>query len=195
MITRNLKELRLKQNAICLWFTGLSGAGKTTIGRLLEQRLHTYHYFSIVLDGDILRKGLSWDLGYSNADRKENIVRTAQIAKLLIDNGVIVICCLISPLHEMRKTAQEIIGAEDFYTVWVNCPLEVCEQRDVKGLYDKARKGQIKDFTGIDSDFEKPLNPDIIVNTHEKIPEECVDIIWKKIKNIIGKEDKAYIGT
>lgn len=185
MITRKLKELRLKQNSLVLWFTGLPSSGKTTIGRELEKKLHSNHYFSVVLDGDILRSGVSWELKYNTADRVENVARAAHIAKILVDNGIIVICCLISPLHEMRKMAQNMIGSNDFYTVYVNCPIGVCEQRDVKGLYVKARKGQIEDFTGIDAPYEAPLNPDIMINTHEMMIDECVEKIYDKIKNLI----------
>lgn len=145
--------------------TGLSGAGKTTLSITIQNELRKRGYFTKIFDGDIVRTGLCKDLGYSLEDRLENIRRIAEVAKIFKDSGIIVICSFISPTHEIRSMAKEIIGEEHFIEVYVNAPLEVCEQRDVKGLYAMARKGLIKDFTGIDSVFEPPVKPDIEVRT------------------------------
>lgn len=155
----------MKQNPKVIWMTGLSGAGKTTLSLVIQNELRKRGYFTKIFDGDIVRTGLCKDLGYSLEDRLENIRRIAEVAKLFKDSGIIVICSFISPTHEIRRLAKEIIGEDHFIEVYVNATLEVCEERDVKGLYAKARKGLIKDFTGIDSVFEPPLKPDIELRT------------------------------
>lgn len=153
------------QDPKVVWMTGLSGAGKTTLALALEKTTREKGFFAIVLDGDIMRDGINRDLGFSASDRTENIRRTAEIAKLFADQGLIVICSFITPQKSMRDMARRIIGAPRFIEVYVNCPLEICEQRDIKGLYEKARKGAIKEFTGITSPYDIPENPDIEIHT------------------------------
>jgi adenylylsulfate kinase len=164
-IRRNRKRFLVRQDPKVIWMTGLSGAGKTTLAVALEREIHRKGYFTKAFDGDEIRKGINKDLGFSLEARLENIRRTAEIAKLFCDHGLIVICSLITPTIEMRDLAKSIIGPERFIEVFVNCPIEVCEQRDVKGLYKKARAGLLKNFTGIDSEYEKPLHPDIELRT------------------------------
>jgi adenylylsulfate kinase len=159
------KEALLKQNAFVIWFVGLSGSGKSTLATGLENYLHTKGYLTQLLDGDNLRTGINDNLNFSEDDRLENVRRTAEVSKLFLNCGVITICSLISPTEKVRKMAKEIIGEEHFIEVYVDCSLDVCEQRDVKGLYAKARKGEIKDFTGISSPFEVPSNPDLVIDT------------------------------
>jgi adenylylsulfate kinase len=148
-----------------LWFTGLSGAGKSTLAEAFAQKIQQNQQKVIILDGDEMRKGLCKGLGFSEADRMENIRRVAEVAKLLIMNDIYVICSLISPLQSMRDLAKNIIGEAHFKEVFISAPLETCEKRDVKGLYQKARKGEIKGFTGIDAPFEIPQNADIVIET------------------------------
>ncbi|MDT8308558.1 MAG: adenylyl-sulfate kinase [Bacteroidales bacterium] len=164
-IRRNRKRFLVRQNPKVIWMTGLSGAGKTTLSRALQEEIHKKGYFSKIFDGDVIRTGLCSDLSYSMEDRRENIRRIAELSKIFIDSGIIVICSFISPTNEVRKLAKDIIGHENFIEVYINAPLEVCEKRDVKGLYKKARQGLIRDFTGIDSAFEVPENPDIEIRT------------------------------
>ncbi len=184
VLARTSKEAMLHQKGIVLWFVGLSGSGKSTIAKALERDLHQAGKLTMLLDGDNLRTGINNNLGFSEADRKENIRRAAEVAKLFADNGIITICSLISPTEEIRSMAKSIIG-QDYFEVFINCPLEVCEQRDVKGLYQKARKGEIKNFTGIDSPFEHPVHPSIEVRT-DLIPlEECKDNILRAVTPLI----------
>jgi adenylylsulfate kinase len=164
-IRRNRKRFLVRQDPKVIWLTGLSGAGKTTIAVALEKEIQRKGYFTKMFDGDIIREGVNKDLGFSDADRMENIRRTAEIAKLFVDHGLIVICSFISPTKAMRDLARDTIGKQRFIEVFVNCPLEVCEERDVKGLYKKARLGLIKDFTGIGSLYEIPEHPDIELRT------------------------------
>jgi len=164
-IRRNRKRFLVRQDPKVIWLTGLSGAGKTTIAVALEKEIQRKGYFTKMFDGDVIREGVNKDLGFSEDDRMENIRRTAEIAKLFVDHGLIVICSFISPTKAMRDLAREIIGKQRFIEVFVNCPLEVCEERDVKGLYKKARLGLIKNFTGIGSLYEIPEHPDIELRT------------------------------
>jgi adenylylsulfate kinase len=159
------KEALLNQNAVVIWFVGLSGSGKSTLATGLENYLYSKGYMTKLLDGDNLRIGINNNLNFSEEDRVENIRRTAEVSKLFLDCGIITICSLISPTESIRKMAKEIIGQESFIEVFVDCSLEVCEQRDVKGLYAKARSGEIKNFTGISSPFEIPENPDLVIDT------------------------------
>ncbi len=172
VLARTSKESLLNQKGIVLWFVGLSGSGKSTIAKALERELHQAGKLTMLLDGDNLRTGINNNLGFSEADRKENIRRAAEVAKLFAGNGIITICSFISPTEEIRQMAKEIIGS-DYFEVFINCPLEVCEQRDVKGLYQKARRGEIKNFTGIDSPFEHPVHPFIEVHTDLKSLDDC----------------------
>lgn len=172
---RNEKEILLQQHAYVIWMTGLSGAGKTTIAQGLEIELSKRGYLTQILDGDNIRSGINNNLGFSNDDRQENIRRIAEVSKLFIDCGIICINSFISPSNEIRKIAYDIIGRKNVIEVFVNAPLEVCESRDVKGLYKKAREGIIKDFTGIDSLFEAPQNPEIELHTDRFGINECVE--------------------
>jgi bifunctional enzyme CysN/CysC len=165
------------QQARCLWFTGLSGSGKSTIANLLEKRLHADGKHTYILDGDNVRHGLNRDLGFTEADRVENIRRVAEVAKLLVDAGLIVIVAFISPFRAERQLARGLFDPGEFIEVFVDTPLEECERRDMKGLYAKARRGELKNFTGIDSDYEPPQSPEIHLRTIEVRPEACVDQI------------------
>ncbi len=186
IIQREDKEKLLKQRSKAIWLTGLSGAGKTTLGATLEKELFKRGYLTQVLDGDNIRSGINKNLKFTEEDRKENIRRIAEVNKLFINCGIITINCFISPTEEIRNMAREIIGEENFIEVYVNAPLEVCEERDTKGLYAKARRGEIKNFTGIDSPFEPPKNPDIEIRTDLMTVEEAVkkllDFVLPKIK-------------
>ena len=153
------------QRGRVVWMTGLSGSGKSTIAIALERELHNFGHFCVVLDGDNVRTGINNNLGFSDADRTENIRRIAEVAKLFVQQGVIVVCCFVSPTIAIRAQAKAIISADDFIEVFVDTPLDICEQRDVKGLYAKARKGEVKDFTGISAPFEAPLSPALVLKT------------------------------
>ena len=165
------------QMAQCLWFTGLSGSGKSTIANLLEKRLHAEGKHTYILDGDNVRHGLNRDLGFTEADRVENIRRVAEVAKLLVDAGLIVIVAFISPFRAERQLARSLFDPGEFIEVFVDTPLEECERRDAKGLYAKARRGELKNFTGIDSDYELPELPGVHLQTVNTTPESCVDQI------------------
>ena len=173
IINKGQKEKLLKQRAKVLWFTGLSGSGKTTLGAALEKELFNKGYLTQILDGDNIRSGINKNLKFTEEDRVENIRRIAEVTKLFLNCGVIAINCFISPTKETRDMAKSIIGKEDLIEVYVSTPIEVCEKRDTKGLYAKARRGEIKNFTGISSPFEVPKNPDIVVNTAELNLEEA----------------------
>ncbi len=174
------KERLLNQRSVVVWIVGLSGSGKSTLARGLENELHRRGYLTQVLDGDNLRSGINNNLGFSHEDRVENIRRAAEVSKLFADCGIITICSLITPTNDIRAMARSIVG-EKYFEVYVNCPLEVCESRDVKGLYKRARKGEIKNFTGIDSPFESPENPDIEIRTDIHSIEECHKQLVEKI--------------
>lgn len=175
-VKREDREKILKQKGILLWFTGLSGSGKSTVAVMLEQRLHDKGKLTYLLDGDNVRHGLNKDLGFSSTDRIENIRRIAELSKLFVDAGIITIATFISPFIEEREKVKKLLG-EDFREIYVNCPLEICETRDPKGIYKKARQGTIKDFTGIDSPYQEPINPDITIHTNENSLEECTSQI------------------
>ena len=186
ILTRADKENLLGQKSICIWMTGLSGSGKSTIAKGLEKKLHREGFLTKLLDGDNVRSGLCNNLGFSDEDRKENIRRVAETARLFVDCGIITINSFISPSLDIRDMARSIIGNEDFYEVYINCPLEVCEERDVKGLYQKARAGNIKDFTGIHSDFEEPEDPAVEINTAEHTAEASVDQLYDAVYPVIS---------
>ena len=181
LLQRSDREQRLGQRSKVLWLTGLSGSGKSTIAQALERKLHNEGYFAQVLDGDNIRSGINNNLGFSLEDRKENIRRIAEIAKLYLHSGVITLNSFVSPTREIRAYARDIIGAEDFIEIYINAPLEVCEARDVKGLYKKARKGEIKGFTGIDSPYEAPETPALEIRTDQMSLEESVQCIYEFI--------------
>lgn len=165
LLQRSDKETLLGQHGLCIWMTGLSGSGKSTIAVELERRLHAGGIHSMVLDGDNVRSGINSNLGFSEVDRTENIRRIAEVAKLFVGNGTVTICCFVSPTIAIREQAKAIIGANDFVEVFVDTPLEECERRDVKGLYAKARAGEVKDFTGISAPFEPPVQADLVIHT------------------------------
>ena len=186
MLSRSAKEQLLGQKGLMVWFTGLSGSGKRTLAVALERELHQRGLLCRILDGDNIRSGINNNLGFSAADREENIRRIAEVGKLFVDTGIITLAAFISPDEKMRQMAASIIGNEDFLEVYVNTPIEACEKRDVKGLYAKARKGEIKNFTGVSAPFEAPENPDISIDTSVTSLEESVQallsIILPKIK-------------
>lgn len=188
-INKSLRENQMGQKALTIWMTGLSGAGKSTIANELEKKLFAMGRHTMLLDGDNVRLGLNRNLGFSEGDRIENIRRIAEVAKLMNDAGLLVITSFISPFRLDRRRAKEIIG-EDFVEVFVSTPLSECERRDVKGLYKKARNGEISDFTGVSSPYEEPENPDIIVDTCEKKVEECVDAILQELEKIAAKKQE-----
>jgi adenylylsulfate kinase len=167
LLQQKHKEVLLQQHGLVLWLTGLSGSGKSTVAKELEKILHQQGFLTSVLDGDNIRSGINNNLGFSPSDRQENIRRIAEVAKLFRQTGIVTICSFVSPTRKIRQSAKSIIGAKYFYEVYIDAPLEVCEQRDVKGLYKKARAGIIKQFTGIDAPFEAPINPDVHVETHK----------------------------
>lgn len=175
----------MQQRGVTVWFTGLSGAGKTTISQGVEKELRAIGYQLEILDGDIVRQNLTKGLGFSKEDRDENIRRIGFVSHLLTRNGVIVLVSAIAPYREIREEVRHRIG--DFVQVYVNAPLEVCEERDVKGLYKKARAGEIKNFTGIDDPYEAPLNPDIECSTKDETEEESIAKVLQYLK------DKGYI--
>lgn len=162
---RNEKEFRLRQKAKVIWLTGLSGSGKTTLGLGLEKELFRMGYIVQMLDGDLIRRGINNNLSFSVEDRTENIRRIAEVSRLFINCGIITIDCFISPTKEIRSMARDIIGKDDFIELYLDAPLNVCEGRDIKGLYARARKGEIPDFTGITSPYEPPDHPDLVINT------------------------------
>lgn len=188
IVGRKEKEQLLNQTAKVIWMTGLSGSGKSTIAIALEKELTQKGFLTQVLDGDNIRTGINNNLGFSDADRTENIRRIAEVSKLFVNCGVITINCFVSPTNAIRNAAKEIIGAENFVEVFIDTPLEICEQRDVKGLYKKARAGEIKDFTGINAPFEVPENAAIVVKTANKTVEESVNTILKDILTLITKK-------
>lgn len=161
----------------CIWFTGLSGSGKSTIANLLEKRLFDQGLHTYLLDGDNLRHGLNRDLGFTEADRVENIRRVAEVSRLMVDAGLIVIASFISPFQSERQMARRLFSDSEFFEVFVDTPLAECEKRDVKGLYAKARRGELRNFTGIDSAYERPEHPELIVDTCNFSAEECVEQI------------------
>ena len=186
-ITRKARELSRGHKGVTIWLTGLSGSGKSTIAHSLEEKLFERGIATYVLDGDNIRFGLNKDLGFSREDREENIRRIGEVAKLFVDAGIITITAFISPYRSDRDNVRSIHSKADFIEVYVKCPIEICEQRDVKGLYKKARNGEIKGFTGIDAPYEEPENPEIVVDTAK----ESLDVSINKIINYL--EQNAYI--
>jgi adenylylsulfate kinase len=185
-VSRVSKELLLNQRAKVLWFTGLSGSGKSTVAAELDHFLAKKGFLTSVLDGDNVRTGINANLGFSEQDRTENIRRIAEVAKLMVNSGLITICCFVSPLESQRNLARNIVGADNFIEVFVDTPIEICEQRDVKGLYKKARAGEIKDFTGINAPFETPVNANCIVKTKDKSVYENAMEVYQAIEKGIS---------
>jgi adenylylsulfate kinase len=184
------KEARRKLNlhkSVVLWFTGLSGAGKSTLANAVEKRLYEKGLRTYLLDGDNIRHGINQDLGFNSGDRKENIRRIGEISKLFVDAGMILITAFISPYREDRNLARSILEDEEFIEVYIKCPLEECEKRDPKGLYKKAKNGEIPEFTGISSPYEEPISPEIIIETDRQQINDAVEQI---IHYLV---DKGYI--
>lgn len=184
-VSRGDFEHKLSQHGLVIWLVGLSGSGKSTVAKALKKRLFDEGYLVRLLDGDNMRLGVNNNLGFSADDRKENIRRTAEVAKLFKDTGIITLVAAITPTHAIQQMTRDIIGADDFFEVYVSTPVTECERRDVKGLYKKARAGEIASFTGVSDPFEEPLNPDLKIDTTGKPVEESVDMIVKKIINKI----------
>ena len=184
MLSRSDKEKLLGQKGVMLWFTGLSGSGKSTVAIALEREPQKRGLLCRILDGDNIRSGINKGLGFTAEDRRENIRRIAEVAKLFVDTGIITIAAFISPSNDLRRMASDIIGAEDFKEVYISTPLEVCEARDVKGLYAKARRGEIKNFTGISAPFEAPEHPALSIDTSKVSLEDSV----KQILTFLGIE-------
>jgi bifunctional enzyme CysN/CysC len=176
-IDKDARALQKLQKPFCLWLTGLPGAGKSTIANLLEKELFARGRHTYILDGDNIRQGLSRDLGFSEADRVENIRRAMEVARLFVDAGLVVIVSFISPYRTERDLARSRFGPDEFVEIYVDASLEECERRDPKGLYAKARRGELVNFTGIDSDYQPPEAPEIRLDTVAKSPDECVDLI------------------
>ena len=183
MMSRTDKEALLGQRGMMVWFTGLSGSGKSTIAMGVERELHKRGILCRILDGDNIRAGINSNLGFSAEDRMENIRRIAEIGKLFVQTGIVTLACFVSPTNDVRRLARDIIGEEDFMEVYVSTPLEECERRDVKGLYARARKGEVKEFTGISAPFEVPENPMLEIDTSclslEESVRSVVDMIMK----------------
>jgi adenylylsulfate kinase len=190
ILNREDKEQLLAQNSKVIWFTGLSGSGKTSIAVVLEKLLNEKGILTQILDGDNIRAGVNNNLGFSEEDRAENIRRIAEVSKLFLNCGVLTINCFVSPTISMRKMAKDIIGNDDFIDVFVNTPLELCEKRDVKGLYKKARNGEIKNFTGIDQAFEAPENPAFEVLTENNSVEESAKAVLSYLMPKIALDKK-----
>ena len=181
IISKEKKEKLLNQKGKVFWLTGLSGSGKTTIALQLEKELYKLGFLVQILDGDNIRTGINNNLSFSEADRAENIRRISEVSKLFLNCGVITINCFVSPTKKMRQNAKKIIGKENYYEIFINADLKTCEKRDVKGLYKKARKGEIKNFTGIDTEYEKPNNPSLEVDTSQLLLDQSIEIILKNI--------------
>ena len=178
LISREDKEKLLNQKGVCLWLTGLSGSGKTTIGKTISKKLHKKGIITQVLDGDNIRIGINNNLSFSEEDRLENIRITSEIGKLFVESGIVTICCLVSPTKKMREKAKSIIGASDFYEIYIATNLPECKKRDTKGLYEKAIRGEIKNFTGISAPYEKPNSPNLVVPTENISIEESSEILY-----------------
>lgn len=180
------KDLRRKQNghhSFVIWFTGLSGSGKSTVANAVAARLFEEDIKNYVLDGDNIRHGLNKDLGFSEEDRKENIRRIGEVSKLFVDSGQAVLTAFISPFQADRQVVRDLLEKDEFVEVYVKCPIDECERRDPKGLYVKARQGMIRDFTGINSPYEEPVHPELVVETNQYSVKECVDQVIAYLKS------------
>ncbi len=177
MLSREEKEQLLHQRGIMIWMTGLSGSGKSTVAIGVERELHRRGILCRILDGDNIRSGINAGLGFSEEDRRENIRRIAEVGKLFVDTGIVTIACFVSPTTELREMARQIIGEKDFREVYIATPIEECERRDVKGLYARARRGEVKDFTGISAPFEAPTHPDLSLDTSQMTLKQEVEAV------------------
>ncbi|MGL4956293.1 MAG: adenylyl-sulfate kinase [Bacteroidales bacterium] len=193
MLTRSDKEQLLGQRSMMIWFTGLSGSGKSTIAIALERELHNRGLLCRILDGDNIRSGINNNLGFTEPERIENIRRIAEVSKLFIDTGIITIAAFISPNNDIREMAADIIGKENFEEIYISTPVEECEKRDVKGLYAKARKGEIENFTGISAPFEAPQNPALVLDTSKLSIEESVQQLLQLILPKIQKYTRSNL--
>ncbi len=174
-IDRENRKALLGQRPLLIWFTGLSGSGKSTMANLLEAELHARGFKTYILDGDNVRRGLCKDLTFTEEDRIENIRRIGEVSRLFMDAGLIVLSSFVSPFQNDRERVRQLVGSDRFVEVFVDCPLEICEKRDVKGLYKMARRGEVNNFTGIDSPYENPTNPDIVLKTAEEDPQDLLN--------------------
>ncbi|MEO6693944.1 MAG: adenylyl-sulfate kinase [Ignavibacteria bacterium] len=184
-IKKSDRNILLKNKSLIIWFTGLSGSGKSTLANNLEVKLFNSGILPYTLDGDNIRTGLNKDLGFTDIDRKENIRRTGELCKLMVDAGIIVLTAFISPFKNDRKLVRDMVNDNEFIEIFVDCPIEKCEERDVKGLYSKSRLGEIKNFTGIDSPYEAPENPELTIDTSTQTIEECSEKIFAYIKPLL----------
>ena len=188
-IDKNARAKQKLQQPVCIWFTGLPAAGKSTIANVLEKHLFAAGHHTYLLDGDDIRLGLSRDLGFSEADRIENIRRVSEVARLLVDAGLIVVVSFISPYGTQRDRARALFGPGEFLEIFVDTPLRECERRDPKGLYAKARRGELKDFTGIDSPYEPPVSAEVHLRTTVQTPDECVAAIQRVLTCRLSLDD------
>jgi adenylylsulfate kinase len=184
-ISKQNRRILIGQHSLVIWFTGLSGSGKSTLAGKLEETLFKNGIGTYILDGDNVRMGLNKDLSFSENDRKENIRRISEVSKLFVDAGIVVITAFISPYKADRDMIRDILDEKEFIEIFVKCPLEICEQRDVKGLYKKARNGEVRNFTGINSIYEEPIKPDLVIETHSMQIEECVKQIYNYVFPLI----------
>ncbi len=184
-VTKQDRIALLQQQPLVLWFTGLSGSGKSTLADALEQRLMKEGIKTYLLDGDNIRFGLNKNVDFSDEGRKENIRRIGEVSKLFVDAGLVVLTAFVSPFRSDREQVRELLPQSEFIEIFVDTPIEVCEQRDVKGLYKKARAGEIKDFTGISSPYETPVNPEITIKTAGRSIEDCIEEIYQTVKSKI----------
>lgn len=184
-VTKEKRRALHGHNSLIIWFTGLSGSGKTTIANELEEILHSKGISTFILDGDNIRQGLNNDLGFGQADRKENIRRIGEVAKLFVDSGIVVLVTFISPFASERQLVRDMVEKDEFIEVYINCSLEECEKRDPKGLYHRAKNGEIKEFTGISSPYEVPENPEIILETSKYSIKECTESLYEYLKRLL----------
>lgn len=192
-VTRNRRELQNNHRGVIIWFTGLSGAGKSTLAHAVEEKLHKMGCRTFVLDGDNVRHGLCRDLGFSNQNRMENIRRVGEVAKLFMEAGVIVLTAFISPFRADREHVRDMVGNSDFIEIFCDSTIQVCENRDVKGLYKKARAGEILEFTGITSPYERPNKPEVIVETGRLPLTDCVDTVMESLETVLTLFSSDYI--
>ena len=192
-VTRNRRELQNNHRGVIIWFTGLSGAGKSTLAHAVEEKLHKMGCRTFVLDGDNVRHGLCRDLGFSNQNRMENIRRVGEVAKLFMEAGVIVLTAFISPFRADREHVRDMVGNSDFIEIFCDSTIQVCENRDVKGLYKKARAGEILEFTGITSPYERPDKPEVIVETGRLPLTDCVDTVMESLETVLTLFSSDYI--
>ena len=184
MMSREDKEQLLNQRGMMVWFTGLSGSGKSTVAMSVERELHKRGILCRILDGDNIRSGINNNLGFSQEDRMENIRRIAEVGKLFVQTGIVTLACFVSPTEDIREMARQIVGEQDFKEVYVSTPIEECERRDVKGLYARARKGEVKNFTGISAPFEEPQNPTLSIDTSKLSLEESTMKVLEMISSV-----------